>query len=271
MSNLQGEIQDIINKYVNQLFDSLVQNNGVDRSVLESTWGSIVGSKIESRKMVNLAPIDTAGGGCGGCDDNSVVPTTVQHVPQQSTGSPPNPEIMNANVSELKAMCKARKLSVGGKKQDLIDRLLPGGAGAGGSTSTSTPDKVAPPAPKKKKRSPNRMPQIPISSIQIKKNSHGNYEHPETKMIFEKDTKQVIGKQQDDGSISTLTDEDIQQCDQFKFNYHIPEKIVSNADSKLSSKPAAGEDEIVETLEDIIGSDEEEFEEFYEDAEDDAE
>jgi len=271
MSNLQGEIQDIINKYVNQLFDSLVQNNGVDRSVLESTWGSIVGKKLDHQRMVNLAPIDT---GDGACDDNSVVGTTVQHVPQQSTGPPPNPEIMTANVAELKAMCKALKLSVGGKKQDLIDRLIPGGgggAGAGGSTSASTPDKVAPPAPKKKKRSPNRMPQIPISSIQIKKNSHGNYEHPETKMIFEKDTKQVIGKQQDDGSISTLTDEDIQQCDQFKFNYHIPEKIVSNADSKLSSKQTPGEDEIVETLEDIIGSDEEEFEEFYEDAEDDAE
>jgi hypothetical protein len=178
---------------------------------------------------------------------------------------------MGATVPELKAMCKANKLSTGGKKQDLIDRLVSmvnkGSIGASTQDNVTDESQVAvPSAPKKKKRSPNRMPNIPISSIQIKKNDHGNYEHPETKLIFDKESKQVIGKQQDDGTISTLTEEDIQQCDQFKFTYKIPEKIITESEKHLTS--VANDDDIVETLDDIIGSDDDgEFEEFYDEDE----
>ena len=254
MTNLQCEIQGVVDKYVNNFINQLVDRNGIDRAMLESTWRRIISSaeqQPEQQPESRIKPIDMELVG------SAVTPGSV---------TPPTRNmIMNATVAELKALCKVHKLSVGGKKQDLMDRLAEeyrsgGATGATGATDES----MVPSAPKKKKRSPNRMPQIPISSIQIKKNSYGNYEHPETRLIFDKDSRQVIGKQQEDGTINPLGEQDIQQCDQFKFTYLVPEKILNEADKQLSSKIA---DEIVETLEDIIGSDEE-FEEFYEETED---
>jgi hypothetical protein len=248
MANLEREIQGVIDKYVSELFEKLVIVKGLNRTELDNIWSEITGT----------APVavDTA-------------PVAVDTAPVASSIDPS--KIMGATVPELKAMCKANKLSTGGKKQDLIDRLVSmvNKGSIGASTQDSVADEsqvAAPSAPKKKKRSPNRMPNIPISSIQIKKNDHGNYEHPETKLIFDKESKQVIGKQQDDGTISTLTEEDIQQCDQFKFTYKIPEKIITESEKHLTS--VSNDDDIVETLDDIIGSDDDgEFEEFYDEDE----
>ena len=177
---------------------------------------------------------------------------------------------MKANIAGLKAMCKAVGLAVGGKKQELIDRLVSfqtqkNTIGNNLSNATASKSEATVVTKPKKKRSPNRMPSIPISSIQIKKNEHGNYEHPETKLIFDRESKQVIGKQQQDGTISKLTEQDIQQCDQFKFTYIMPETI-SNQDVEqmVSKKDNQESDEIVETLDDIIAQDDEDFEEFYE-------
>ena len=176
-------------------------------------------------------------------------------------------QIMAANVAQLKAFCKSKKLPVGGKRQDLIDRLIKSQSDSQGADTVSSDQTVdkAKDQPKKKKRSPNRMPSIPISSIHLKKNSHGNYEHPETKLVFDKESKQVYGKQLDDGTIATLTEHDIQQCDQFKFTYVMPETI--NTGTSKSTN-VDNSDPIVETLEEIIGSDcEEDFEEFFEEDE----
>ncbi|MDD4930867.1 MAG: RING finger domain-containing protein [Candidatus Colwellbacteria bacterium] len=54
------------------------------------------------------------------------------------------------------------------------------------------------------------------SSIMLKKNEFGNYEHLETHLVFSKENKTVIGKQNPDGSISPLTNLDINICRQLK-------------------------------------------------------
>ena len=68
----------------------------------------------------------------------------------------------------------------------------------------------------------------------------------------------VIGKQKDDGTIASLTQEDIETCNQFKFTYLIPEKIANKKEEKETT------DDIIETLDEIMDSEEEDFEEFYE-------
>lgn len=247
--SLQTEINQLIGKYIGQYIDQIASKYSIDKDELSNMWANL--SSVDSDKTIATAPVQTT-------PPVAANTTTVESaLPAITTTS-----IMNANLAELKAMCKARKLMCGGKKQDLIDRLTPLLNNSGESSAHNSPP---PPAPKKKKRSPNRMPQIPISSIQIKKNEHNNYEHPETKLIFDKESKQVIGRQQDDGTISTLTEEDIQLCDQFKFSYTVPEKIQTNADRALATSASKNE-EIIETLDDIIASDndDDEFEEFYE-------
>jgi len=250
------EIAAIFDKYMQEKIKGYIHHLGekqdMDVSVLSIAW----------QEFTNVTPAATA----------AAMTTEVKNAGTKESPSPPpaptQQQIMNANASELKAMCKALKLPCGGKKQDLMDRILSNHTKEGVSdTSSGNKDAVKEvKKPKGKKRSPNRMPSIPTSSIQITKNVHGNYEHADTKLVFNKDTKTVIGKQHEDGSVLNLTDTDIQQCDQFKFAYIIPEKITNREDREMSksSKP-----DIVETLDDIIANsdDEEEFEEFFEDDE----
>jgi len=65
------------------------------------------------------------------------------------------------------------------------------------------------------------------TNIQIKKNKFGNYEHEGTKLVFDRNTKKVIGVQQDDGKILPLTAHDIQKCDELEFNYDLPNNLTS--------------------------------------------
>lgn len=60
--------------------------------------------------------------------------------------------------------------------------------------------------------------------IQIRRNKYGNYEHEPTNLIFDKDEKIVIGKQENENIIE-LTEEDIESCKKFKFNYKLPENL----------------------------------------------
>lgn len=53
-------------------------------------------------------------------------------------------------------------------------------------------------------------------------NKHNKYEHPETKLVFDKDTKKAIGKQYEDGSVGDLTANDIELCREYRFDYFIP-------------------------------------------------
>jgi hypothetical protein len=64
------------------------------------------------------------------------------------------------------------------------------------------------------------------NGITLRKNKFGNYEHDETQFVFDKETKDVIGKQDINGEIIKLTIEDIDICKRmsFKFLNQIPEK-----------------------------------------------
>ena len=61
--------------------------------------------------------------------------------------------------------------------------------------------------------------------LKIARNAFGNYEHRETRLVFDPSTKEVIGIQEPDGKISELTVEDIQMCREYRFDYRIPETI----------------------------------------------
>ena len=59
-----------------------------------------------------------------------------------------------------------------------------------------------------------------------------------------------------------MTDEDIEICNQFKFTYRIPEKIKTESEVETDKKLKSSE--VIETLDEIVDSEEEDFEEFYE-------
>ena len=80
----------------------------------------------------------------------------------------------------------------------------------------------------------------------IKRNSHGNYEHTETKLVFDNQTKQAIGTQNEDGTISTLTEHDIDVCKQYKFNYSLPDNLDENSTEEVVVEEMVEEEEIIE-------------------------
>ena len=128
-----------------------------------------------------------------------------------------DPELMKLTKKELSEMCKAKKLPVSGTKTDLIKRIL----------ETSSETKLRTSASVSTSKSSNKNTQSDIIKklvdkvpvIHIKRNSHGNYEHADTKFVINNTTKKVYGKQNEDGSVSELTKVDIDLCHKYKFTY----------------------------------------------------
>jgi hypothetical protein len=54
--------------------------------------------------------------------------------------------------------------------------------------------------------------------IQISKNNFGKWEHPDTGLIFDDNTK-VVGRQLEDGSVAKLTESDIDMCKKYCFEF----------------------------------------------------
>jgi hypothetical protein len=60
-----------------------------------------------------------------------------------------------------------------------------------------------------------------IIKLQLRRNKYGNYEHPETHFVFDRDSGEIIGKQKDTNIIE-LTAEDIDTCKLNNFKYKMP-------------------------------------------------
>lgn len=150
-------------------------------------------------------------------------------------------QILKCNVSGLKSLCKKYKLKRSGKKEELIKRLI--------SHMNSEDNGKKPKAINKIKKTKK---EDDIGIIQIKRNQFGNFEHFETGLVFSKLDKKVIGKQNEDGTITELTKNDIEICNKFKFKYTIPENL-NNKDVEDSESDEEGDsdvdDEIIEEIE----------------------
>ena len=170
----------------------------------------------------------------------------------------------------LSAMCKKCKLKSTGRKEELSTLLLNflrnGGTPSTASASTSSS------ASAKTKGSKSTVPEPAVlkalkataEEIKIAKNRYGNWEHASTGFVFV--NRIVVGKQMDNGEISTLSVDDIERCKRDKIPFKQPEKLVSDKDSSMvDSLKVEDEDEeeedIVEEevdMEDELAEDDEE-------------
>ena len=153
--------------------------------------------------------------------------------------------------AELQDLCRQKALKCTGTKEQLISFLL-------GKNETSTVKKAE---VTKKIVTPVVTPVVKkltssIPTVAIRRNQHGNHEHPDTSFVFDKKTKKAIGKQNEDGTIDDLTLEDIDICNQWKFQYVLPE----NLDKKTELKDVKV-DELDYEDDEVLESDEEVLEE----------
>ena len=186
-----------------------------------------------------------------------------------------DPVLLKLNKKELSDICKAKNLPVSGTKADLIKRIVGNETNKGKNLNLNSNSKTGTKQPEVIKKLMEKKP-----TIQIKINDFGNFEHSETHLLFNKNTKRAYGIQNDDGSISELTPNDIDLCHKFKFTYDIPENLDKKDDDDEDDEELDDEEvieeeeeeeeeeELEEELEDDDDEeieDEEELEEYYDD------
>ena len=174
----------------------------------------------------------------------------------QTSSSSQNQELEKLSKNELIEICKNKKLKISGSKNDLISRII----------SLETQNKQ----PETQQTIIQKLAEK-IPKLEIKKNEFGNYEHKETSFVFDSKTQKVYGKQNEDGTISELSSEDINLCNKHKFSYLIPnnlDKKINILDVKVDEldddADAVDLEDLEEEYEYEIEDDEIEEEEFYE-------
>ena len=188
---------------------------------------------------------------------------TVVTTNQESTNELDPEKLLKYKVPELKALCKKRGVKTTGKKEELISALLK-------PADLLTPAKVKSTKVKSPVTSTVVKKLANATTVQIRRNAHGNHEHPETGFVFDTKTKKVKGKQNDDGCIQPLTEEDIDECNKYKFAYILPDNLDNNKTAEEHVEEL-DDDEIIDSDEDVeldeeelIESEEEEEEEAFE-------
>lgn len=160
--------------------------------------------------------------------------------------------VTTATKTTLSAMCKYYKLKLSGKKSDLVERLL------NYKKSMDVRDKL-------------RIAAFQDQDLQvISRNKFGNYEDKDTHFIFDVSTKNVIGKQEENGSISILSKEDIFVCKEKRFSYVLPDNLDLQGKENMIVEEIIDGDEMSGSESDIISEiEEEEDDEVYSEEEDD--
>lgn len=263
--SIQSAVDSVVESFANQI----AEKYGLNSKELLDIWkvvesgggGRKVGtSRGKAEKKVSVS---TSGG-----DDDSLQPLDAK-------------TLSACNKAELVAHCKQRKLKCSGTKDELISRLT----SSGGETTTEkkAEKKVEPSNTKKTETKASVLSKIVENKIPIRRNQFGNYEHPPTSLVFDKVTKKIIGKQNDNGSVDDLTSEDIDMCNQYSFEYVLPTNLAKKSTlndvkvEELGDGDVDGdeEEEYVEEEElnedELLGDDDEEEEEELEEEEEEEE
>ena len=221
-----------LSKSVNQIIFSYIKNvaqkYNLDEKELQDIWGS------ENHKEQTMTNVDT----------NNIS----------------RDRLLKCNKLELSALCKSKGLKCSGNKEDLLNRLL--------DLNNNETKKVENNTETKKVENKQKTNTIKVDKklsvvekltrdnnpISLRRNAKGVFVHPPTGFVFDPKEEKVIGKEDKDG-VSELTEEDIEECKKFKFNYKLP----SNLDKKLNLENVK-----VDELEDIETEEIEEIEEIEE-------
>ena len=230
---LTDTIEDIIKKYTHEIANKY----DLEQTKLLSLWNNTSGSNPQ------------------------VVPPQV--VPSQVDPELTPEYLLKCKKPELQLLCKKRGLKYSGTKAQLIGYLQ----GKTPVKSKSKPKNASKNASKNSSKTASEpsiikkvSEKVPI--IAIRKNQYGNHVHPDTNIVFDTTLKKAVGVQQTDGTIKSLTKEDIDKCNQYKFDYVIPTNLDTNKlDESIteldSEEELLTEEEIIEEEEEIIEEDEE--------------
>lgn len=172
-------------------------------------------------------------------------------------------EYSKMKVAELKVICKKHGLKMTGTKDNLIKAIEEFEA------QKSNPVEKSPQIDKNKViEKLNQM----APTIVCRRNQFGNYEHPPSKLVLDRNTKKVIGKQCEDGSLEELDSDDIEKCKLYKFEYDLPENLDKKTNiNDIKIDELEEDDEIIEESDEELNEEElmEEYDEEYDEVDED--
>lgn len=239
-------------------------------SVIESYINSVSSKyNIPKKELMNLW-----NGSDSAPDPIMPAQTSLVHVPVSTASSAApapapvaptaSPNLDSLKKPELVEMCKKKGLKHTGNKKTLIERLR--------NPSSSSPASTASSKKGTKKKATNILDALrkQKSTIEITRNEFGEHMHSESRLIFREGV--VVGRQDLNGKIHSLTKDDINTCNKYKFSYKEPENLaapeeeVDEEDEELlvNSDDEAGEDEEEEIIEEEVDESDAEEEEFSE-------
>lgn len=181
---------------------------------------------------------------------------TEQEISGEASDALSEAKLKKLSKKELEDLCRKHGVKVTGTKPELIARLQdPANNQAGNARGRKTPPQsqsvsprvnrpnvdVVKPAVNKaslppvvtvpEKKVPSKTTAVPPvlkgtkNSLFAAKSAYGNTIIPNTSLVVDPRTKRVIGREDTDGTVYELTDEDMELCKQKKYPYDMPETI----------------------------------------------
>jgi hypothetical protein len=237
--SLSLNIKETVDRYINAFISAVSTKYNLDINELQCLWD--VDLQKQTKKTNDLKSFDQK-------------PLKPQEIDPET--------LLKCNKEELIVLCKLHGHKCSGTKNVLMSRLI--GKVVNEEPLKSTKKSVVP----KNVESTSVVKKLTanIPNIIIRRNKYNNYEHSETCLIFDNSTKIVIGKQNSDGSVSDLTEADIDQCNAFKFKFKIPMNLDGKStladvdvDELNEYEKEDSDDDCVENTDDRLAVDEEEL------------
>lgn len=206
--SFRNSLFEAIETTINSYIEKIANEYGLDCTELHSLWNKTTSDTLPP--VSKIAPVFRKS-------------EIVAEKPSETSDGTTNMSKMTKN--ELVDLCKAKGFKVTGTKSDLIERL----------TSTSSSKEIVV-VEKSREKIVHKEPEVirhlsaNIPTVPIRKNVFGNYEHAETSLLFDEKTRRVIGKQNEDGTVASLSKSDIDLCNKYKFQYEIPSNLNESKD-----------------------------------------
>jgi len=209
MSKLSKQIDSIILEFC----ETIAQKFGLNKMDVYALWS-------DDQAPVSSSSSSSSSSEKGEKNEKSASADVTEMTPEK---------VLTCTKDYLMAYCKSKGLKQSGKKEEIIQRVLDSLKASGSSSSASASPAVKASTSKSKASAPTAPVLASVAeksgTLEIRRNKFGNEEHFESGLVFNKETKMVIGKQNQNGKLDSLTDKDIETCKKYKFLYKLPENL----------------------------------------------
>lgn len=242
MDSLSKNIYSVVSSAVDEFIDLLVAEFDLDKEKVVNVWNTKASAElavVSGKSIVKRAPRKKAESVSG--DKKTCIYTYVKGakegelcnakvIDDSESGSYCKKHIAHENAKEVKKTKKAPvKAPVRGKKAEAVEEKK----NVISALKATTP------------------------TVSIKMNARRRYYHSDTGLIFDRNTREVYGREDDEGELIPLKASDIELCKQYGFKYRLPENLTNDVDGDGGSDEAEGKDDGEEEEEEV--SEEEEL------------